>query len=108
MGINFKFSKSCRDDMMNRSLLSQFYNLNQLNDYFMIKECKSIHLESLKISFVLSARQQGFASTTLVTILAYSLIIAIVVFLLVFCTAMSLFAILSFNNKEEVDIRRVN
>lgn len=45
MNINLKFFKSCRDEIINRSLLTQFYNSNQLNDYFMIKECKFIQLQ---------------------------------------------------------------
>ncbi len=42
INLNLKFLKYCRDEMVNRSLLTQFYNTNQINDYLLIKECKLI------------------------------------------------------------------
>ncbi|CAF2619161.1 unnamed protein product [Rotaria sp. Silwood2] len=77
MIIPLKFMKYCRDETMNHSLLSQFYNSNQIIDYLLMKE----------------SRHREFASITITTIFAYSLIIAFVVFLIVFCTAISLFCL---------------
>ncbi|CAF4151446.1 unnamed protein product, partial [Rotaria sp. Silwood2] len=68
MIIPLKFMKYCRDETMNHSLLSQFYNSNQIIDYLLMKE----------------SRHREFASITITTIFAYSLIIAFVVFLIVF------------------------
>jgi hypothetical protein len=96
INIHIKFLKYCRDEIIDRSLLTQFYNSNQINDYLLIKECKFFYENNknfyLKYSLY-SARHRDFSSTTIATILAYSLIIALVVFLLVFFTAMSLFCI---------------
>ncbi|CAF0790298.1 unnamed protein product [Adineta ricciae] len=75
--VHFTFVKHCRDQILDRSLLTQFYNANELDEYFLLKE--SLH--------------RNFAPTTLATILAYSLLIALVVFLLVFCTTMGLFCL---------------
>ncbi|CAF0822291.1 unnamed protein product [Adineta steineri] len=77
MIINLKLLKYCQDQTINSSVLKQFYSTNQINDYLLMKQ----------------SNYRDFASTTLATILAYSLVIAIVVFLLVFCTAMSLFCL---------------
>jgi hypothetical protein len=95
MSIKLKFLKYCRDEFINRSLLTQFYNPNQINDYFLIKECKFIksNLFFIRLLYSYLARFRNFTSTTIATILAYSLMIALVVFLLVFCTAMSLFCL---------------
>jgi len=95
INIHLKFLKYCRDEIINRSLLNQFYNSNQINDYLLIKECKfnQIKTKQLLKFYFYSARHRDFTSTTIVTIIAYSLIIALVVFLLVFCTAISLFCI---------------
>jgi hypothetical protein len=38
--VNLKFLKYCRDEVIDRSLLTQFYNSDQINDYLLIKECK--------------------------------------------------------------------
>jgi len=40
INIHVKFLKYCRDEIIDRSLLTQFYNSNQINDYLLIKECK--------------------------------------------------------------------
>ncbi|CAF0754080.1 unnamed protein product [Rotaria sordida] len=78
MIINLKFLKYCRiETTINQSVLSQFYNSNQIMDYLLIKE----------------SRHRDFTSITITTIFTYSLIIAFVVFLIVFCTAISLFCL---------------
>ncbi|CAF4515620.1 unnamed protein product [Rotaria sp. Silwood1] len=77
MFINLKFLKYCRDETINHSLLAQFYNSNQIIEYLLIKE----------------SRHRDLASITITAIFAYSLIIAFVVFLIVFCTAISLFCL---------------
>ncbi|CAF3195777.1 unnamed protein product [Rotaria socialis] len=75
--INLKFLKYCRDATINNSLLAQFYNSDQINSYILIKESRSRDLFSISIA----------------TIFAYSLIIAVAVFLIVFCTAITLFCL---------------
>ncbi|CAF4285921.1 unnamed protein product [Rotaria socialis] len=75
--INLKFLKYCRDATINNSLLAQFYNSDQINSYLLIKESRSRDLFSISIA----------------TIFAYSLIIAVAVFLIVFCTAITLFCL---------------
>jgi hypothetical protein len=66
-----------------------------MNEYLLMKERKfrKLKLNLSKVFYSYSARYRDFASTTLATILAYSLVIAVVVFLLVFCTAMILFCL---------------
>jgi hypothetical protein len=49
INVHLKFLKFCRDEMINRSLLTHFYNSNQINDYLMIKECKFIKIKKNKI-----------------------------------------------------------
>lgn len=95
ISIDLKFLKSCQDEVINRSRLTEFYHSNQLDEYFSLKECKSMaqFTEFSQINFLSSVHHRSLAPVTLVTILAYSLIIASIVFLLVFCTAMSLFCI---------------
>ena len=99
-----KFLKYCRDETVDRSLLSQFYNSDQINDYLSIRECELIvfRVHGGEYSFNLSARHQNFSSITIATVLAYSLIIALIVFLLVFCTAMSLFCLYRMTTTKKV------
>ena len=98
------FLKYCRDETADRLSLSQFYNSDQINDYLSIRECELIvfemHVDTCP--FALSARYPSFASITIATVLAYSLIIALVVFLLVFCTAMSLFCLYRMTTTKKV------
>jgi hypothetical protein len=93
--ITVKILKSCRNDPIDRSILTQFYNANQIDDYLYLQQCRSIDSSWQQVLYndLFLARHPQFASTTLATILAYSLIIAFLVFLLVFCTAMSLFCL---------------
>jgi hypothetical protein len=103
MFVNLKFLKYCREETLNTSLLTQFYNTNQMNEYLLMKERKFIKLKLnlSKVRYSYSARYRDFASTTLATILAYSLVIAVVVFLLVFCTAMILFCLYRMTTKKK-------
>ncbi len=40
MIVNLKFLKYCREETFNTSLLTQFYNTNQMNEYLIMKERK--------------------------------------------------------------------
>lgn len=42
ISIDFKFLKSCSDEVINRSRLTEFYHSNQLDEYLSLKQCKSI------------------------------------------------------------------
>jgi hypothetical protein len=38
--VNLMFLKSCRDELIDRSVLTQFYNSNQTNDFLLLQECE--------------------------------------------------------------------
>jgi hypothetical protein len=63
INIHLKFLKYCRDEIINRSLLNQFYNSNQINDYLLIKECKFNQIKKktiIKILFLFSSSSRFY------------------------------------------------
>ncbi|CAF1476965.1 unnamed protein product, partial [Didymodactylos carnosus] len=74
--VNLKFLKQCvKNEKLNQSILSQFYNTAQIEAYLLTQSHRSL------------------SSIGVVTILGYSIIIALIVFVLVFSTAMILFCL---------------